>query len=826
MSITGGRCLLSESLADAIATGDGARPLAPVQVLDLTDHRGQMGAQMLNLLGADVVLVEPAGGSSVRQLGPFAGCTAHPERSLPFTAWNRGKRSVELDLDSASGVEQLVALARGADIVIESGAVPVDLDALRRANPALITVSISAFGGSGPKAEWPATDLTVHASAVQLKMTGDADRPPVRTTEPQAFQHAAADAACASLVALIERDRSGLGQHIDISAQRSMLMSTQSHVLAAPYRAPMFQRTATGHIMNGVHIQLIWPCKDGHTLVNVLFGKAFAPFTRRLMEWAHEEGFCDQDLVDEDWPTFGARIFSGETPIERHNHTKDVIAKLCMAHTKAELLQQALDRKLLIGPVFDIGAVVENPQFAARGYFEDVVDPEISSTPFRAPGLFVKGLTEQRLLGRAPRLDEHRESVLRSWSARSAAGSPATERQQPFAGLNVLDLTWAVSGPYTARHFADYGATVVHVESTYGPDSARAVQPFLDNDGIGEKAAVYHNMNAGKLSLSLNMASPEGREVLDKLVAWADVLIESFSPRARRSLGLDFERLSAINPRLVMMSTCLFGQEGPMSSYAGFGNMAACLVGYFDLTGWPDRGPAGPFGAYTDYISPRYAFATLATALRQAQATGNGCYLDFAQAESAAHFLSVSMLDYSVNGNIAARVGNADAFMSPHGVYACAGDDQWVAVACRDDADWRALADVLGRADLAGLSASQRRSRSDEIDDLITAWSRGRTPQDAMHALIDAGVPAHAISHSSEAYADPQLQHLGHFVEVDHPHYGRVTVEGSRFGMSATPSVIQRGLPAYSLHTVDVLTELLGYEFDRVGEMFALGALD
>ena len=804
----------------------------PYRVLDLTDHRGQVAAHLLNTLGAEVVLVEPPAGTDTRFMGPFAGDSPHAERSLLFTAWNRGKRSVTLDLATAPGSATLADLAARADVLIESGAVPIDLEGLRRANPSLVTISISAFGGTGPKATWPATDLTVQAASVQLLMTGDADKPPVRTTEPQSFQHACADAACAALIALAERENSGLGQHIDISAQRSMLMSTQSHALAAAYRAPMFQRTATGHIVNDVHVQLIWPCKDGHTLVNALFGKPFAPFMKRLVEWACEEGYCEQELVDEDWPSFGARIFSGEVPISRHNYLKEVIGKLCAAHTKTELLEAALKRKVLVGPIFTIEEVVESPQFATRGYFEEVTDPEISPTPFRAPGIFVqRSATAYRPLGRSPRLGEHNDGVIQMWppkplNAANTALSAGVARPQPFAGVNVLDLTWAVSGPYTARHFSDFGATVVHVESSRGPDSARAVQPFLDNHSLGENAAVYHNMNAGKLSISLNMGSPEGRVVLDELIAWADVVIESFSPRARHSLGLDYERLAAINPRIVMMSTCLFGQEGPMSSYAGFGNMAACLTGFFDLTGWPDRGPAGPFGAYPDYISPRYAFAALAMALRDARASGQGQYLDFAQAEAAAHFLSASILDYSVNGRVAVRIGNDDPNMSPHGVFACEGTDQWVAVACRNDSDWGALAATIGRSDLGHLSLDERRSRSPELSGLLNAWTSVRTPDDAARTLIAAGVPAHAALHSRELYVDPQMQHQHHFVELDHPHHGSITVEGGRLGLSATPSAFQRGVPCFGLNTEDVLGEILGYEFERIGQLFAAGALD
>lgn len=798
------------------------------RVLDLTDYRGQVAAQMLNTLGADVLLVEQPGGSSVRALGPFAGDTPHPDRSLPFVAWNRGKRSVVIDLGTPEGQDSLRELALRADVLIESGAVSVDLAALRASNPALITVSISAFGSDGPKADWPATDLTVHAASGQLLMTGDEDRPPVRTTEPQVFQHAAADAACGALIALAERDRSGLGQHVDVSAQRSMMMATQSHALAAPYRAPLFQRTATGHLINGIHVQLIWPCKDGHVLVNALFGAPFAPFIKRLVEWAREDGFCEDDLVNEDWPSFGARVFSGETPVERHTFLKQVIGKVCENRTKAELLQAALDRKLLIGPIATMREVVENPQFASRGFFEEVTDTEIAPAPFRAPGASVHTEDAYRPLGRSPRVGEHTDSAVAQWPLREHKGAvgAAAPRQQPFAGLKVLDLTWAVSGPYTARHFADYGATVVHVESARGPDSARAVQPFLDNIALNENAAIYHNMNAGKMSLSLNMASPGGREVLDDLVAWADVLIESFSPRGRLALGLDYERLRVINPQLVMMSTCLFGQQGPMAGYAGFGNMAACLVGFFDLTGWPDRGPAGPFGAYTDYISPRYAYSALLSAVRESRQTGRGKYLDFAQAEAAVNFLSVSMLDYTVNKRVAVRTGNDDPAMSPHAVYPSIGKDQWVAVACRNDGEWRLLATLLGRPDLADLTASERISRRTEIDRTVAGWTSTRSPQEAEHSLIGCGVPAHAVLHSPGLYTDPQLSHHAHFVEIEHPHHGSVTVEASRLRLSATPSEPALGAPSFGLHTVDILTEMLGYDLDRVGELFSSGSLD
>ena len=799
------------------------------RVLDLTDERGQTASQMLNWLGADVVLVEPPAGSRVRRMRPFAGDVDDGEHSLTFWGWNRGKRGVVLDLDSPDGQAELLALACCSDVVIESGAVPVDLDRMREANPALVTVSISAFGSTGPKAAWPATDLTVLAAGGQLALTGDADRPPVRTSVPQAFLHAAGDAACGALVALAERATSGRGQHVDISAQRSVLMATQSHVLAAPYGAGLFHRMSGGHSTDGIDVRMVWPCKDGHALVMLLFGPSFGPYTARLMAWIRELGLCTDTLADDDWTSYGERLFSGNVPIEGYEQVKASVGEFCAAHTKDQLLDAALTRRLLIAPVVTTAELASNIQLAYRGSWETVSDPALSAAPIRAPGPFIRTAADRTRSMRAPRLGEHGSSddVLAGWPTMAQPpGTAGSARRSPLEGLRVIDLTWALSGPATARFLSDFGATVVHIESSHRVDAARTVQPYFHDIPAGENAAVYHNMNVGKLSMSLNLGCDEGRAVLDDLIISADVLIESFSPRGRRSLGLDYDRLAAINPRLVMMSSCLFGQDGPLSAYAGFGNMAAAMTGFFELTGWADRAPAGPFSAYTDYVSPRFAVAAILTALEERHSTRRGQYLDFAQAEAALHFLVPAILDETVNGRSGRRHGNDDDEMAPHGVYPCAGEDRWIAIACRNDDDWRALAGALGRDDLADIDGPARRTRRAELDLIVAAWTASH-PAGALEALlIDLGVPAHVVQHSPECAEDPQLRHQGHLVLVEHPEHGTLTVEASRVDLSVTPSEFVRGAPTLGLHTIEVLTDLLGYDDDRVGALFACGALD
>ncbi|HEY1281408.1 MAG TPA: CoA transferase [Acidimicrobiales bacterium] len=803
--------------------------LGTYRVLDLTDDRGNVAAFILAGLGADVVLIEPPTGSAGRRRGPFAGGRDDPERSLSFWAWNRGKRSAVLDLTTADGAAELGRLCEDIDVVFESGAVAVDLAALRRANPRLVTVSISAFGGTGPKAAWPATDLTVLAAGCQLAITGDADRAPVRTCVPQAFLHGAADAAVGALVALAERARSGLGQHVEVSAQRSVLQATQSYVLAVPLGGTAAQRMSGGVRTGGLDVQLLWPCKDGYASVSLLFGASIGPFTRRLMHWLHEEGYCDEATRDKDWIEYGSLLYRGAEPIEEYERVKRVVGEFCLGKTKAELLEAARSRGLLIAPVATPADVAQSAQFEARDYWDHVDDDALLDRPVAAPGPFVRSSVAPPMrLGRAPRLGEHTDAVLQA-SPRRASAPPETEaapRGSPLDGLKVLDLTWAMAGPAMTRVLADFGATVLRVESGHHLDVARTIGPFVDDRPGSEASGLLFNMTTGKRSVGLDLRQPLARDVLDDLVRWADVVVESFSPRGRAVLALEYQRLVELNPSLIMMSSCLFGQSGPLERYAGFGTMGAALSGFFHLTGWPDRAPCGPFGAYSDYMSPRFGVCALLAAIDHRRRTGEGQYLDFAQAEAAVHFLSPAVLDYVVNGTVTTRDGNRDAAMVPHGVYPSAGDDEWIAVACRDDDDWRVLAGALERPDLADLTTAQRHSREAELDGVVASWTARQSVGAAAALLIAAGVPAHAVHNSGECAADPQLAHDGHFVTLAHSEHGRVVAENSRFRLEATPAVVDASPPLLGQDTIDVLTDVLHYSDDRIAELLASGALD
>jgi crotonobetainyl-CoA:carnitine CoA-transferase CaiB-like acyl-CoA transferase len=394
--------------------------LTPYRVLDLTTERGLICGQMLGDMGADVIKVEPVGGSSARQIGPFYKDEPHPNRSLYWWAYNRNKRSITInieDIERDAGRDLLRRLVARADFLIEShnpgylAERKLGYTDLRAINRGLIYVSITPFGQDGPKANYADSDLIIMAAGGPLILAGDADRPPVRLSVPQAYLHASADAGVAALAAHHERASSGLGQHVDVAAQQSVAMATQSNILAAPYGAFENRRISGGVKLGPIEIPLVWPAKDGFVAITFLFGSALGIFTARLMRYVCERGFCDEATRDKDWISFGEKLFSGVEPLSEFERVKELVRNFTRSHTKAELLELAVERGFLITPVTTIDEVVESPQFASRNYFQNVAHPELGES-FLYPGPFAKfSASPLEYRRRPPTVGEHNSEI-------------------------------------------------------------------------------------------------------------------------------------------------------------------------------------------------------------------------------------------------------------------------------------------------------------------------------------------------------------------------------------------------------------------------------
>jgi crotonobetainyl-CoA:carnitine CoA-transferase CaiB-like acyl-CoA transferase len=824
-------------------------PLSPYRVLDLTDERGLACGHFLGALGADVIQVEPPGGSSARRVGPFAGGVADAERSLLWWAYARHKRGIVLDLDADSDRARLLDLVRGADFFIESAA-PGELERrglgyerLAAINPALVYVSITPFGPDGPKAHWAATDLVVQASAGAMILSGHPDRAPLRTGGVSAFTHAGAEAAGAALIAHHERVRSGRGQHVQVSAQIAANLAAGFTWIASQIGHPAQKRSGGGVALGSVRLPWIWRVADGEVSLTLGFDGPSAGFFERFLDWMLEEGALDRESRSRKWADDVRAVVAGTTPANDLVSLFDRIAAFLRGRTKAQLLAATLQRSLLMVPVATTPDVLASAQFEARGFWVEHDRPDAADVTLRYPGAFARFSGTPMPRGhRAPAIGEHTAEVgaassvgAELASARGGSGQAAPLHpsrptpSSPLDDVRILDFSWVMAGPWTTRVLADYGATVVKVESMKRPDLVRFLPPFHRGLPGVENSAGFWSINAGKRSLALDLGHPEARRVVLDLVRWADVVLESFSPRAMRNWGWDYASLAAIKPDLIMVSTCLFGQTGPLSSMAGYGTMGAALGGLVAPTGWPDRPPCGPFGPYTDFIAPRFTVAAILAAIDDRRRTGEGQHIDQSQVEGALQFIAPHLLDAQVNGRALDRVANDDPAMAPHGVYATAGDDEWVAIAARDDRDWRALCRAIDRSDLAGdprfATLDGRRRHRDLIDSELSAWTTSRAGAEVETRLQNAGVPAHAVLGTVAASGDPQVLHRRHFLRVPHGEHGEVPVESSRAELSRTPARVTRAGPVLGEDTDFVLRELLGYEPSEVQRLRASGAL-
>jgi benzylsuccinate CoA-transferase BbsF subunit len=399
-----------------------------------------------------------------------------------------------------------------------------------------------------------------------------------------------------------------------------------------------------------------------------------------------------------------------------------------------------------------------------------------------------------------------------------------------FEELKVLDFGWIGVGPITARYFADHGATTIRIESQTRFDGLRMAPPYKDAKPGLNNSQFFANFNASKKSLGLNMAHPDARAIAKRLcLEWADVIVEGFTPKQMRAWGLHYQDLSPTRPDLVMVSTCQLGQTGPYSMYAGYGNMAASLAGYYEITGWSDRGPCMVYGAYTDMLTPGVGAALIAAALDYRRRTGKGQWIDLSQFETGVNHLPATILDYTVNGRIATRRGNQDDRACPHAAYRCQGDNRWLSIAVFTDDEWRALVRVIGNPTWAQserfTTPAGRKANEEELNRHITSWTESQDAEMLEERLQHAGVPAGLVAKQSDLFEDPQLKDWGFFAWCDHKVMGRSPYDGLMSHLSKTPGYVSPA-PLLGEHYEEALKGILKFSEEKVAELIGQGVVE
>ncbi|MFL2937062.1 MAG: CaiB/BaiF CoA transferase family protein [Myxococcota bacterium] len=804
--------------------------LEPYRVLDLTDHRGEIAGMMLGDLGADVIRVEPPCGSEARREEPTVQDGKGGHASLQFYAYNRNKRAIALDLSEPGDRQTFFDLVKTADFVLESGPggeleeAGIGFGTLKALQPQIVHLKLTPFGADGPHADWVATDLTIAAMAGPVSLQGVPERAPVRLSVPQAWRHAGGEMAVAALVAHARMRQTGEAQFVDVSAQCAMTWTMLNGLCASAVQGEDFKRSGSDLQLGQTTLPLVFECKDGHA-VSIPTGKLM----QVLVDWMVEDEVVPADWADQVWEGFEARLLAGEELPYTMDDIIDAIRRYAKLHTKSDLFYRALKESATIAPCKTVADLLDFPQLQDRHFWNEGALPNGQSV--LVPGAFARMPEPLPIHRPAPGIDEHGAEIRAELKGRSSGRVLVSPEggQLPFEGLKVADFSWIGVGPMTCRYLADHGATVVRVESESRPDNLRGVAPFKDGVPGWNRSHFYGNMNTSKLGLDLNLKQPAAVEAARRLIAWADVYVESFTPGTVDDLGIGYEVARSLNPEIVMLSTCLMGQTGPVSSMAGYGYHAGAVAGFYEVTGWPDLPPDGPWMAYTDTVAPRFTASALMAALDHARRTGEGSCIDGAQFEMGLQFLAPEILDFQAHGYSATRMGNRDRWLAPHGVYRCAGEDEWCAIAVEDTQQWQSLVGELGApAEWAGLDLDDlqvRQESQDALDAWITAWTSSRAPDEVATRLQAVGVPCGAVQRARDLLADPQYTHRGFHRYLTHPEMGEVPYAGHQFRIAGYESGPRSPAPCLGEHSFEVLQGLLGFSDEEIAELVACGGL-
>jgi benzylsuccinate CoA-transferase BbsF subunit len=395
----------------------------------------------------------------------------------------------------------------------------------------------------------------------------------------------------------------------------------------------------------------------------------------------------------------------------------------------------------------------------------------------------------------------------------------------PLDGVRIADFSWVGAGPRATKDMADYGATVIKIESRKRLDLGRLSPPFKNGKPNPDGSMFFGMTNTSKKGVTINLGDPKGVEVAKKLVAWADIVVENFGKGYLDRIGLSFETLQAINPKLIQVSVSVAGRTGPMSGLRGYGNSAAALSGLAALSGWPDRPPHMPPFAYGDVVAPMFATVAMLAALEHRRVTGRGQLIDVSQVEPLVHVLADQFAEYQVKGDGFTRPANRSAGMAPHGVFPCRGVDQWCAIAVRDETDWQSLRGLMNLQDDPRFGTlAARKANEDALDARLSLWTAGQDKHLLADRLTAAGIPAEAVFDGRDVFTDPELIAAGHYVPVEHAVLGACDMPGPPVTFSeAEVTVGPPPLLGQDNHAIFV--ELLGMDEGDVRSLIAGGAL-
>lgn len=399
----------------------------------------------------------------------------------------------------------------------------------------------------------------------------------------------------------------------------------------------------------------------------------------------------------------------------------------------------------------------------------------------------------------------------------------------PLEGVRVADFTWVWAGPFCTLQLAHLGAEVIRVESAKRTCVTRLLPPFADGAPGPNRSGYFNQYNQGKLSVALDLKQREAIAVAMDLIARCDIVCENFAAGVMDRMGLGYEAIRRVKPDVIMIALSGYGASGPEREFVSYGPAQVPLSGMSSLTGYAGWPPMHVGISYGDPTGGLHGAVAVLAALLHRAATGEGQYIDLSQQETSIAVLGEGVLEQSITGRQPPRSGNRNAHMAPHGVFRCAGEQRWVAIAVRDDAEWRRCAAALGRPELGAdprfATLAARKANEDELEALVTEWTRSQQAEDIAALLQRTGIPAGVSMHNKDIAEDEHLRESGFFVHLPHPEVGTRLHLGIPWRLSGTPCTVRRAAPCLGEHTDDVLQRVVGYSPERVAELRERGVL-
>lgn len=384
----------------------------------------------------------------------------------------------------------------------------------------------------------------------------------------------------------------------------------------------------------------------------------------------------------------------------------------------------------------------------------------------------------------------------------------------PLEGVRIVDVTWAWAGPFCSLQLAHLGAEVIRIESHDRPDMNRRSRPFADGEPGINRSGVFNQYNQGKRSLAVNLSQSAGVDLVCDLVAQSDIVVENFAPGVMDKLGLGYDKLSDLNPSLIMLSLSGYGATGPYKKRVAYGVALVMISGLASLTGYRDGPPSDVGIPYADPNAGLHGAFALLAALWHRRRTGRGQHIDLSMFESQVAVLAEAVMAKAMTGESPPRLGNRDPWMSPHGFFPCKGDDVWVALCSRDDHDWRNLSSVMERPDLAldprFATLHSRKQHEDELETIVARWTGTLSPHEVARRLQASGVPGFPVYSAKDLVEDTHLNTRGYFTKLTHPEVGSRVHAGIPWQYTKTPLTVKRPAPVLGADTEYVVKEILG----------------